>query len=239
VTARTEQLQYLNRELDAFAYTVSHDLKSPLRAIDGFMHLLREQTADRLTPDDVDLIQRVEASVTRMNSLITDLLSLARVSQGQLQRMDVNLSDLAEDVIRQEQHRDPMREVKALIPSGLTANCDPRLAHIVLENLIGNAWKYTRQQPQPCVEFGQLAATPGQPPWFYVRDNGAGFDMARADRLFKPFTRLHSPTEFEGTGIGLATVRRIIERHGGQIRAQAAVGQGSTFEFTFGAPAEP
>lgn len=239
VTARTEQLQYLNRELDAFAYTVSHDLKSPLRAIDGFMHLLREQTSGRLTPEDDDLMQRVDASVARMTSLITDLLSLARVSQGQLQRMDVNLSDLAEDVIRQEQHRDPTREVKALIPSGLTANCDPRLAHIVLENLIGNAWKYTRQQPQPCVEFGQLAATPGQPPWFYVRDNGAGFDMARADRLFKPFTRLHSPTEFEGTGIGLATVRRIIERHGGQIRAEAAVGRGSTFEFSFGAPGEP
>jgi PAS domain S-box-containing protein len=236
VQERTEQLQYLNRELDAFAYTVSHDLKSPVRAIDGFMHLLQEQTAGRLLPEDEDLIARVLASAARMNGLITDLLSLARVSQGQLQRMDVNLSDLAEGVLRQEQHRDPTREVQVVIAPGLSANCDPRLAQVVLENLLGNAWKYSRQQPRARIEIGQSPSAGNEPPQFYIRDNGAGFDMGRADRLFKPFTRLHSPQEFEGTGIGLATVRRIVERHGGQIHATAAVGEGATFWFSFGRP---
>lgn len=236
VQERTEQLQYLNRELDAFAYTVSHDLKSPVRAIDGFMHLLQEQTAGRLLPEDEDLIERVLASAARMNGLITDLLSLARVSQGQLQRMEVNLSDLAEGVLRQERHRDPTREVEVVIAPGLSANCDPRLAQVVLENLLGNAWKYSRQQPQARIEIGQSPGTGQEPPQFFIRDNGAGFDMARSDRLFKPFTRLHSPQEFEGTGIGLATVRRIVERHGGQIHAKAAVGEGATFWFSFGRP---
>ena len=234
VTERTEQLVYLNNELDAFAYTVSHDLKSPLRAIDGFMHLLQEQMAGRLTPDDANLVERVESSVARMNRLITDLLSLARVSQGHLQRMEVDLSDLAEGVIRQERHRDPAREVEVVIAPGLFANCDARLAHIVLENLLGNAWKYSRGQPQARIEFGQAPTAPGEPPQFYIRDNGAGFDMSRSNRLFKPFTRLHSPSEFEGTGIGLATVRRIIERHGGQIHANGAVGAGAAFWFSFG-----
>lgn len=236
VNERTEQLVYLNKELDAFAYTVSHDLKSPLRAIDGFLHLLQEQMEGRLTPDDTQLLDRVETSVTRMNGLITDLLSLARVSQGHLQRMDVDLSDLAEVVIRQERHRDPAREVEVVIAPGLTANCDARLAHIVLENLLGNALKYSRGRSQPRIEFGRAPSAPGDPPLFYIRDNGAGFDMSRSDRLFKPFTRLHSPSEFEGTGIGLATVRRIIERHGGQIHATGEVGVGATFWFSFGRP---
>lgn len=236
VNERTEQLVYLNKELDAFAYTVSHDLKSPLRAIDGFLHLLQEQMEGRLTPDDTQLLDRVETSVTRMNGLITDLLSLARVSQGHLQRMDVDLSDLAEVVIRQERHRDPAREVEVVIAPGLTANCDARLAHIVLENLLGNALKYSRGRSQPRIEFGRAPSAPGDPPQLYIRDNGAGFDMSRSDRLFKPFTRLHSPSEFEGTGIGLATVRRIIERHGGQIHATGEVGVGATFWFSFGRP---
>ena len=238
VNERTEQLEYLNKELDAFAYTVSHDLKSPLRAIDGFMHVLEEQMASRMTPEDTDLLDRVSGSVARMNSLITDLLSLARVSQGQLQRMDVNVSELAEAVIRQECHRHPTREVQVVIAPHLMANCDPRLAHIVLENLLGNAWKYSRSQPQARIEFGPAPTASGEPPQFFIRDNGAGFDMSRSDRLFKPFTRLHSPSEFEGTGIGLATVRRIIERHGGQIHAKGAVGQGATFWFSFGRPGE-
>lgn len=234
VQARTEQLEYLNRELDTFAYSVSHDLKSPLRSIDGFMHVLQEQMDERLTPDDRDIMDRVISSVTRMNGLIADLLALARVSQGQLQRMDVNLSDIAEGVVRQERHRDPTRSVRVDIAEGLRANCDPRLAQIVLENLIGNAWKYSRQRDDACITIGQDTLIEGSAPVFFVRDNGAGFDMARADRLFKPFSRLHGPSEFEGTGIGLATVRRIIERHGGHIRAEAAVGAGATFRFDFG-----
>lgn len=236
VNERTEQLVYLNKELDAFAYTVSHDLKSPLRAIDGFLHLLQDQMGERLLKEDALLLERVDASVTRMNGLITDLLSLARVSQGHLQRMDVDLSDLAEGVIRQERHRDPSREVEVHIEPGLCANCDARLAHIVLENLLGNALKYSRTQAQARIELGRAATAPGEPPQFYVRDNGAGFDMSRSGRLFKPFTRLHSPSEFEGTGIGLATVRRIIERHGGQIHASGEVGVGATFWFSFGKP---
>jgi PAS domain S-box-containing protein len=234
VAARTEQLQYLNRELDAFAYTVSHDLKSPLRSIDGFMHLLQEQMAGRLTPDDEDLLQRVAGSVARMNRLITDLLALARVSQGTLQRTEVNLSELARDVLRQEYHRDPAREVEVVIAPGMMADCDPRMAQIVLENLLGNAWKYTRQQARPRIELSQARTPPGEAPVFCVRDNGAGFEMTRSERLFQPFTRLHSPCEFEGTGIGLATVRRIIERHGGHIRGEGVVGQGACFWFGFG-----
>lgn len=236
VEQRTAQLEYLNRELDTFAYTVSHDLKSPLRSIDGFTHLLREQMEARLQPDDRELFGRVEQSVQRMNSLINDLLALARVSQGTLQRMNTNLGELAQDVLRQERHRDPTRTVVVDIGPGLVADCDARMAHIVLENLLGNAWKYTRQQPAARIEFGQAIDQAGPAPVFFIRDNGAGFDMARADRLFKPFTRLHSSREFEGSGIGLATVRRILERHGGHIRAEAAVGQGACFWFSFGTP---
>ncbi|MDP2263457.1 MAG: PAS domain S-box protein [Hydrogenophaga sp.] len=234
VAERTAQLEYLNRELDSFAYSVSHDLKSPLRSIDGFMHVLQEQLAARLTPEDEDLIERINGSVSRMNGLITDLLALARVSQGRLQRMQVNLTELAEDVVRRESQRDPERQVEVRITADMMADCDARMAQIVLENLLGNAWKYTRLQPQPVIELGQLPGAGGAPPTFFVRDNGAGFDMKRSDRLFKPFNRLHAASEFEGSGIGLATVRRIIERHGGRIQGQGAVGQGARFEFSFG-----
>ncbi len=234
VAARTAQLQYLNRELDSFAYSVSHDLKSPLRSIDGFSHLLREQMAERMTAEDIDLFERIEGSVQRMNSLITDLLALARVSQGTLQRMNTNLSELAQDVIRQERHRDPTRQVDVEIEDGLYADCDPRMAQIVLENLLGNAWKYTRQTGDARISLTRAGqAAPGTPV-FCIRDNGAGFDMARAERLFKAFNRLHNSSEFEGSGIGLATVRRILERHGGHIRGEGAVGQGARFEFCFG-----
>lgn len=236
VSARTQQLEYLNRELESFSYSVSHDLKSPLRSMDGFTHMLREQMASRLTPEDEDLINRVQGAINRMNSLITDLLALARVSQGRLQRMDVNLSEIAEDVIRRERHTDEAREVEVHIAPGLMANCDARMAQIVLENLIGNAWKYSRQRKPAVIEFGLDPASAGQgaAPTFFIRDNGAGFDMSRSDRLFKPFTRLHAATEFEGSGIGLATVRRIIERHGGEIVGHAKPGEGATFRFTFG-----
>jgi PAS domain S-box-containing protein len=239
VRRRTAQLEYLNRELDSFAYTVSHDLKSPLRSIDGFNHLLREQLHDRLTDDDRSLFERVDTAVQRMNRLITDLLALARVSQGTLQRMNTNLSELAEDVMRSERHRDPTRSVTVTIAAGLFANCDARLAHIVLENLLGNAWKYTGQSSDARIEFGCADSAPGTPPVFFVQDNGAGFDMARSERLFKAFNRLHASSEFEGSGIGLATVRRILERHGGFIRGEGAVGQGARFEFSFGSDTLP
>lgn len=233
VAARTQQLEYLNRELESFSYSVSHDLKSPLRSMDGFTHMLREQMADRLTQEDEDLIARVQGAIARMNSLITDLLALARVSQGRLQRMEVSLSELAKDVTRSLQHTDPDRDVEVRVQPGLTANCDARMAHIVLENLLGNAWKYTRHQTPALIEMGLEHATTGAPR-FYVRDNGAGFDMSRSERLFKPFNRLHAVTEFEGSGVGLATVRRIIERHGGDIAGTGKPGGGATFVFSFG-----
>ncbi len=237
VVERTAQLQLLNRELDTFAYSVSHDLKSPLRSIDGFMHLLQEATASRSTEGDRALMERVMASTRRMHGLINDLLALARVSQTQLQPSEVNLSDMAEEVIRQERLRNPRHGVEVRIEPGMVAECDPQLAQIVLENLLGNAWKYTAKVAQPRIEFLCLPPTADGLPRFAVRDNGAGFEMARIDRLFKPFSRLHHPSEFEGSGIGLATVRRILERHGGQISGEGAVGHGATFLLHFGRPA--
>jgi PAS domain S-box-containing protein len=234
VQARTAQLQYLNRELDSFAYSVSHDLKSPLRAIDGFLHMLHHQMAERMMPDDQDLFDKVASAASRMGSLIADMLSLARASQGQLQRMNVNLNDLIDSVIRRERERDPTHEVDIVIAPDMQADCDPRMAQIVFENLIGNAWKYSHKVARPCIELGQRPTQPGEPAVFYVKDNGAGFDMEQANRLFRPFTRLHSAREFEGSGIGLATVRRILERHGGFVRAEGEVGKGATFEFGFG-----
>lgn len=234
VQARTAQLQHINRELDSFAYSVSHDLKSPLRSIDGFMHVLREQMGDRVRPEDDAIISRVMASASRMGGLIKDLLALARVSQTQLQRTWANLSDMAEEVVRQERQRDPGNPVEVVIEPELFADCDPHLAQIALENLLGNAWKYSRSTPQPRIEFGRVPSSEANAPTFYVRDNGAGFDMSRSDRLFKPFTRLHQPGEFQGSGIGLATVHRIIERHGGQIDGKGEVGGGAVFQFMFG-----
>lgn len=234
VQARTAQLQHINRELDSFAYSVSHDLKSPLRSIDGFMHVLREQMGDRIRPEDDAIISRVMASASRMGGLIKDLLALARVSQTQLQRTWTNLSDMAEEVVRQERQRDPENPVEVIIEPELFADCDPLLAQIALENLLGNAWKYSRNTPQPRIEFGRVPSSGTNAPMFFVSDNGAGFDMSRSDRLFKPFTRLHQPSEFQGSGIGLATVHRIIERHGGQIDGKGEVGRGAVFQFMFG-----
>ena len=234
VKERTAQLEYANRELDTFAYSVSHDLKSPLRSIDGFLHILQEQLRERMTAADDDIFQKVSASASRMGSLIAHMLSLARVSQGKLQRMNVQLNDLIEGVIRHERDRDPTHQVDFVIAPDLLADCDPRMAQIVLENMIGNAWKYAHKQAHPRIEIGPLDSEPGAAAAFYIQDNGAGFDMARVDRLFRPFTRLHSANEFEGSGIGLATVRRILERHGGFVRAQGEVGVGARFEFSFG-----
>ena len=234
VKARTAQLEYANRELDTFAYSVSHDLKSPLRSIDGFLHILQGQMGERMTGEDNEIFQKISASASRMGSLIAHMLSLARVSQGKLQRMTVNLNDLIEGVIRHERDRDPTHQVDIVIAPHLLADCDPRMAQIVLENLIGNAWKYAHKQNHPRIEIGLLPSEPDTAEAFYIQDNGAGFDMARVDRLFRPFTRLHTANEFEGTGVGLATVRRILERHDGFVRAQGEVGVGARFEFSFG-----
>ena len=239
VAERTGQLEQLNRELDSFAFTVSHDLKSPLRSIDGFTHLLREQLNEHLSEGDQQLFDRIDMSVARMNALIVDLLALARVSQSNIHRNVVNLSTLATEVMMLAKAGEPNRSATVLIEPNLMANCDGRLAHIVLENLLGNAWKYSSHTADTRIEFGQRPVAEGAAPVFFVKDNGAGFDMSRSDRLFKPFNRLHASNEFEGSGIGLATVRRILERHGGFVRGEGKIGLGATFEFSFGNETPP
>lgn len=236
VRERTADLQLLNAELDSFAYSVSHDLKSPLRAIDGFTRLLSEEVGPRLSDDEQQLLDRVLVSTQRMGSLIDDLLALARVSQGVLERQTVDLSAMVADILAKEQLKDADRVIEPRITPDLQARCDPRLARVALENLLANALKYSRTKEISVIEWGQLPAVGTAPRVFYVRDNGVGFDMAYADKLFKPFQRLHMPSEFEGTGIGLATVRRIIERHGGQIHGEGHLGAGARFCFSFGEP---
>ncbi len=233
VHERTAELQKLNAELDAFAYSVSHDLKSPLRAIDGFTQLLQESLHERLVPHEEAVFQRILAATQRMAKLIADLLDLARVSQGELQRVPVDLSALAQDILQQEQTRLPLRRLHWRVAPGLRTRADARLTRIALENLLGNAVKYTRDQAEPLIEFGALPAAPGLPAEFFVRDNGAGFDMAFAHKLFQPFQRLHMPSSgYDGTGIGLATVRRIVERHGGRISGTGQPDHGAEFRFS-------
>lgn len=234
VRERTADLQKLNAELDSFAYTVSHDLKSPLRTIDGFTRLLEEQMGERLSADEREMFDRVLSSTARMGSLISALLALARVSQAPLERQRVDLSALVRAILAERLAEHPQREVRCDIADGLTAECDPQLARIALENLLSNALKYSREQTQTVIEFGSSTSVGDDPPRFFVRDNGVGFNMAYAAKLFKPFQRLHMASEFEGTGIGLATVRRIIERHGGDISANSAPGEGATFSFSLG-----
>ncbi len=232
VQSRTAELQKLNAELDSFAYSVSHDLKSPLRAIDGFTSLLSEQLQGRLAPDEEELLDRVLASTHRMSTLIADLLALARVSQGQMEMEPTNLSEIAEQVMQAEQAKHPGRPLAWRIEPGLVSVCDARLARIALENLLGNAVKYTQDQAQPLIEMGRCQDDDPARATFFVRDNGVGFNMAYADKLFKPFQRLHGPSEFEGTGIGLATVRRIVDRHGGHIQGLGRPGEGAEFRFS-------
>lgn len=239
VRERTAELEKLNAELDSFAYTVSHDLKSPLRAIDGFTRLLDEQLAGRLQPEERRLLDRVLASTARMSGLMADLLALARVSQAQLAPQPVDLSAMAHSVLDRALLLYPGRQVERRIAPDLRVVCDPRLARVALENLLDNALKYTRQRSDAVIEMGRVNGSDSAVDLLFIRDNGVGFDMAYADKLFKPFQRLHMPSEFEGTGIGLATVRRILERHGGQIQGHARAGDGATFHFHFGAAALP
>jgi PAS domain S-box-containing protein len=240
VRQRTAELEKLNAELDSFAYSVSHDLKSPLRAIDGFTRLLAEELSESMTKDQQLLFDRVLSSTQRMSTLIADLLGLARVSQGLVEPGPTDLSQIAQEVLLTEQSKHPERPLKWQIAPRIVAECDPRLARIALENLLGNAVKYTRDQPAPMIEFGRMP--PGGPHagLLFVRDNGVGFNMKFADKLFKPFQRLHMPSEFEGTGIGLATVRRIVERHGGHIEGSSQPGNGAEFLFSLGpVPSSP
>ena len=230
VQQRTAELEVSNRELESFSYSVSHDLQAPLRHVDGYSKILLEDYGDKLDSGGQRLLQRLRAGAQRMGQLIDDLLNLSRVTRSELHRQGVDLSELARESIVELQKSHPDRPVAVTIVDGLQAVGDPRLLRVVIDNLLDNAWKYTGTTNQPVVEFGKTTVD-GRTA-FFVRDNGVGFDMAYAGKLFNAFQRLHGPSEFEGSGIGLATVQRIIRRHGGRVWAEAEVGRGATFFFT-------
>jgi signal transduction histidine kinase len=225
----TEELERANRELDAFSYSVSHDLRAPLRAIAGFSAILEEESGDGLSEASRDSLKRIRAAVSRMTELIDDLLHLARISRSEMTRKEVDVSGIAHRIVADLASRSLSRFVDVRIEEGLTAQADPRLTAVLLENLIGNAWKFTGKRDNAVIEVGRDATSSRA---FFVRDNGAGFDMAYSERLFSPFQRLHTESEFEGTGIGLATAGRIVARHGGRIWAEGGKGKGATFHFT-------
>jgi light-regulated signal transduction histidine kinase (bacteriophytochrome) len=219
-----------SRELEAFSYSVAHDLRAPLRGIDGFSLALLEDHSAQLDAEGKEFLRRVRESTQFMAQLIDSLLLLARVTQSELRRERVDLSRLAASAMARLASAQPERQTEVIIADGLFANGDGRLLGIALDNLIGNAWKFTAKRPKARIAFGR-GVDRGQPAYF-VSDDGAGFDMAYAAKLFGVFQRLHTPDEFEGTGIGLATVERIIRRHGGRIWARGEVNRGATFYFT-------
>lgn len=229
----SQDLERVNNELEAFSYSVSHDLRAPLRAIDGFSHALLTDYAEKLDEAGRTYLERVRAATKRMTQLIDDLLSLSKVTRASLARERVDLSDLARKVLAELGGRDPQRNIETRVADGLVVKGDPRLLTVVLENLLGNAWKFTSKQLAATIEVG-TEARDGETVYF-VRDNGAGFSMEHATKLFAPFQRLHAASDFEGTGIGLATVHRVMARHGGRVWAEAQPGQGATFLFTLGA----
>lgn len=227
---RVVQVDAANHELEAFTYSVSHDLRAPLRAMDGFSQALLEDHADKLDAPGRDCLERIRAASRNLGRLVDDLLQLSRTGRAEIQRETVDLSKLARATSVELRKTSPEREVTFDIAPGVVAKGDPRLLAVVLENLLGNAWKFTGRHPEARIEFGETEAD-GKPV-YYVRDDGAGFDMTYADKLFKPFQRLHSSAKFEGSGIGLATVARIVRRHGGRVWAHAAVEKGTTVYFT-------
>lgn len=231
VEERTRELASVNRELEAFSYSVSHDLRAPLRSIEGFSQILGEEYADRLDEEGRGLFRRIQSATTRMGQLIDDMLLLSRVTRAELKRERVDVSGIASEVADELERREPRRPVEVRVSPGLEVDADPRLVRIALENLLGNAWKFTRGRDAPRVEVGGARVNGGERA-FFVRDNGAGFDMAYAGKLFQPFQRLHRASEYEGTGIGLATLQRIVHKHGGRAWAEGTPGQGATFWFT-------
>lgn len=232
VQERTAELTAANKEIESFSYSVSHDLRAPLRGIDGFMRIIAENYSDRLDDAGKGYLGRVLAAAERMSHLIDDMLQLSRISRSSLGRQRTDLSALAKLVLEELRQREPARAVEVAIEPGLVANCDPTLMRILLENLLGNAWKFTSKRTDAKIEIGALPKKPG---YFgaYVMDNGAGFDMAYAGKLFGAFQRLHHASEFPGTGVGLATVQRVMSRHGGRAWAEGALEKGATIYFEF------
>jgi PAS domain S-box-containing protein len=230
VVERTIELTSANRELEAFSYSVSHDLRAPLRSIDGFAMALMEDFGDALEPAARQYVQIVRRESQRMGQIIDDLLGLARLTRSALNRGPVDLTALCTDIVDALRRREPGRGVTVSIETGMMAQGDANLLRIALENLIGNAWKFTSRTPHAIIEIG-AGGTPSQPT-FHVRDNGVGFDASMASKLFQPFARLHAATEYEGTGLGLATVARIVKRHGGQISASGQPGKGAEITWS-------
>jgi PAS domain S-box-containing protein len=230
VKERTAQLETLNEELEAFSHSVSHDLRAPLRSISGFSQALLENYKDRLDEQGQHYLERLSAASERMAGLIDDLLLLSHVARVELKKSKVDLTALARSIMQELQKTQPERQVEFVLAPGLAASGDPNLMRTLLENLLSNAWKFTSKKPQARIEFGMTYHD--DKPVFFTQDNGAGFDMTYADKLFKPFQRLHSLADFPGTGIGLASVRRIVHRHGGRAWAKGKPNEGATFYFT-------
>ncbi|WP_237269429.1 sensor histidine kinase [Pseudothauera hydrothermalis] len=231
---RTAELENANRELEAFSYSVSHDLRAPLRAIDGFARILEEELDGTLTPSARAHLERIRKATERMAQLIDDLLNLARLTRQPLARETVDLSELAAQIIDELRAEQPERHVTVDIQPQMLALADRNLMRIVLDNLLRNAWKFSARQPQAHIGF--WVEHDRNRKIYCVRDNGAGFDMAYAANLFRPFHRLHAEQDFAGTGIGLATVQRIIARHGGAVWARSRPGEGAQFFFTLDSP---
>ncbi|MGH8176054.1 MAG: sensor histidine kinase [Steroidobacter sp.] len=232
VAERTRQLESANSELESFAYSVSHDLRAPLRSLSGFSQILRESAPDGLDEKSMHYLQRIQDAAQRMSSLIEDLLGLSRIGRGELVVRPVSLTRICMDAAAALRERHPEHRVELDVAPDVNVNGDARLLRIAMDNLLGNAWKYTASTPQPRVAMGVQPGEHG--PVYFVRDNGVGFDMAYAGKLFAPFQRLHSDAQFAGSGIGLVTVQRILARHGGRIWAEAAPEKGATFYFTLG-----
>jgi light-regulated signal transduction histidine kinase (bacteriophytochrome) len=230
VIERTAQLQTANKELEAFCYSVSHDLRTPLRSLDGFSQALSEDCSDKLDAQGQDYLRRIRAASQQMGQLIDDLLNLSRVSRGEMSQELVDLSKMVHEVADELRAMAPGRDVQFVVADGLIAKTDPRLLRIVLTNLLGNAWKFTAKQLHARIEFGSTGDNGSTE--YFMRDNGAGFDEAYAGKLFGAFQRLHAAKDFPGTGIGLSMVQRIIQRQGGRVWAEGKVDQGATFHFT-------
>lgn len=232
VRQRTAELQAVNKELEAFSYSVSHDLRAPLRTLDGFSQVLASNSHG-LDSKGIHYVERIRAAAQKMRSLIDGMLQLSRLTRSEIQIQPVHLSEIAQAVVSELRASEPERNVKVCIKPDMQVMGDPLLLQAALENLLGNAWKFTAKRDEGMIEIGQTTNS-GSNSVFFVRDNGAGFEMAHADRLFTPFQRLHTESDFQGTGIGLATVQRIVARHKGRIWAEATPGKGATFFFELG-----
>jgi signal transduction histidine kinase len=238
IEERTRDLQLANKELETFSYSVAHDLRAPLRTIDAFAHALVEDCGSVLTLDCMDFIARIRGASSRMSALIDSLLSLSRLSRSNISRESVDLSLMVREILQTLAIEQARPGVSVSVADGQSVQADPLYLRIALENLLNNAWKYTAKTPNSLVEFGRLAdGTQSEPTWF-IRDNGAGFDMKYAGKLFGVFERLHAESDFPGLGIGLATVQRIIDKHGGKLWATAVPNRGASFFFTLGPQSE-